>query len=193
MGSKKTLKQRSNLIVAEYIKNIWWILIVSSVLLIAVGVYALTFPGATIEFFAILFGLILLFGGAFGFVRSLINKSGASSIGVVFGVIAFIIGIFILLYPAVFVGILVFIFATILLIKSILTLQLSAGTKSSSKGWLIASGVMGIIASIFLFISPIIGGLAILMILGIYAILLGVLAIVDLISIRKKVNQLIKK
>lgn len=193
MGSKKTLKQRSNLIVAEYIKNIWWILIVSSVLLIAVGVYALAFPGATIEFFAILFGLILLFGGAFGFVRSLINKSGASSIGVVFGVIAFIIGIFILLYPAVFVGILVFIFATILLIKSILTLQLSAGTKSSSKGWLIASGVMGIIASIFLFISPIIGGLAILMILGIYAILLGVLAIVDLISIRKKVNQLIKK
>lgn len=192
MGTKKTLKQ-PGLAITEYLKGTWWVSLFSSILLIVIGVYALVFPGATIELFAALFGLILLFSGAFTFVRSLIRKSPASSLGIAFGVIAFIIGIFILLYPAVFVGILVFIFAIILLVKSIISLQLSTSAKDSSNGWLIASGIMGIIAAIFLFISPLIGGLAILMILGIYAILLGVLAIVDLISVRKKANKLFKK
>ena len=193
MATKKTLKKQPGSMVMDYINNIWWVLLLSSILLIGIGVYALIFPGATLELFSALFGLILLFAGAFGFVRSLLSKSPAAAFGIGLGVISFIMGIFVLLYPAAFVGILVFIFATILLIKSILTLRLAMNKKTSSNGWLIASGVVGIIASIFLFISPIISSLAILMILGIYAILFGILAIIDLIDVRRKISKFTKK
>jgi len=192
MAKNKVVNLITNSVIIDYIKNTWWVLMLSAILLILIGLYALVFPGATIQLFGILFGMILVFAGAFGFVRSLMNKNRATSVGIAVGVIAFIIGIYVLLYPAIFVELLVFIFALILLIKSIISLQITINAKKTSR-WLVASGIIGILAAIFLFISPMFGSLAILIILGIYAILLGIMSIIDLINIRRKFSKIIKK
>jgi uncharacterized membrane protein HdeD (DUF308 family) len=128
----------------------------------------------------------------FGFIRALASRNRASSIGIAVGVISFIIGVYILLYPVVFTEVLIFLFAIILLIKSIFSLQLSAGTASPTRTWLIISGTFGVIAATLLFILPGIGSIAILYILGIYAVLLGVLGIVDLITLRSKISKMLK-
>jgi uncharacterized membrane protein HdeD (DUF308 family) len=153
----------------------------------------LIFPGATIDIFAALFGCILVASGLFGFVRSITNKNRATSIGIITSVIAFIVGIYILLYPVIFVEFLVFLFAIVLLIKSIITLQLSGGATGSSSAWLVVSGILGVVAAIFLFVAPAIGSIAILILLGAYAILVGVLGIVDLVNIRGKFSKMVKK
>jgi uncharacterized membrane protein HdeD (DUF308 family) len=179
-------------VVVDYVKNAWWLLMLASVLLIAVGLYALVFPNATLELFAILLGFMLIVSGVFGFVRPLARKNRPAPISVVFSVIAFVVGVYILMYPPVFVGVLVFLFAIILLIKSILSLQLSLAAGRSNI-WLAISGILGIIAATFLFVSPAIGGLIVLYLLGAYAILLGALGIADLINLRYQFSKLLKK
>jgi Uncharacterized conserved protein len=193
MSVKKAVVRQVDNSVMEYIKNIWWILMSTSILLVIIGLYVLLFPGATIELFAMMLGAILILSGAFGFVKSLINKNRSTSIGIAVGVFAFIIGIYILLYPVVFIEFIVFLFAIILLIKSIINLQMSVNVKGSTNSWMMISGILGIIAATFLFVSPAIGSLAIQITLGCFATLLGVLAIIDLVNIRTKVSKAIKK
>jgi uncharacterized membrane protein HdeD (DUF308 family) len=193
MSNKKVTKRRPNKAVAEYVKDTWWTLLLLAILSVLIGLYAVIFPGATIELFATLFGIVLVICSVLGFVKSLANKQRATSLGIVISVITFVIGIYILLYPVIFVEFLVFLFAIILLIKSIFALQLSTSTTGSSNAWLIVSGIVGIVAATFLFVSPAIGGIAILYILGIYAIIFGVMAIVDLANIRRKFQKLLKK
>ncbi|MDR3125875.1 MAG: DUF308 domain-containing protein, partial [Candidatus Nomurabacteria bacterium] len=185
MSSKKITLRRPSSVVVEYIKNAWWALLLSALLLVAIGLYALVLPGATINFFAALFGIVLVAAGAYSFIKSLLRRHRSASFGLVIGVITFIIGIYILLYPVIFVEFLVFIFAIILLVKSIFALQLSSTATGPSSAWLIVSGVLGVVAATFLFVSPAIGSLAILYVLGACAVLLGALIIADLISLRR--------
>jgi uncharacterized membrane protein HdeD (DUF308 family) len=192
MSNKKVRPRRADSVVVEYVKNAWWLLLVASILLVAIGLYALVFPGVTLELFATLLGFVLVAGGVFGLIRSLARKSRGAPIGIATSVISFIVGIYILLYPLVFVEVLVFLFAIALLIKSILALQLSVATGPTNL-WLAISGALGIIAATFLFVSPAIGGIAVLYLLAIYAILLGALAIADLVNLRSKFSKLLKK
>jgi uncharacterized membrane protein HdeD (DUF308 family) len=192
MSNKKSPRKRPSLAVVDYIKNAWWLLMLASILLIAIGLYALVFPNVTLELFATLLGIVLAAGGAFGFAKTLTSKNRATSLGIATSVIAFVIGLYILLYPLVFVEVLIFLFAIILLIKSIFSLQLSVAT-SPTNIWLAVSGSLGIIAATFLFVSPAIGGLAILYLLGAYAILLGVLGIADLVNLRTQISKMFKK
>lgn len=192
MSAKDTKPHNPGEAIMGYIKNSWWVLMILAILGIAIGLYAVFFPGATLEIFIAFFGAMLIVGGVIGVIRSFIGDKVFSGVSLALGVIAFIAGILIVQHPVVFTGILVYVVATILLIKSLLSLKMVAGAKSGTEAWLIVSGVLGVIAAIFLFVSPVIGGLAILLVLGVYAIVFGVVSIIDLISVRKKFSKLIK-
>jgi uncharacterized membrane protein HdeD (DUF308 family) len=193
MLDNKNVERKLNTKTTDFIKSTWWVLLLASILLTVIGVYALFFPGATLELFAIFTGAILITSGIFGFIKSLSTSKTTSVAGIILSIVSFIIGIYILIYPVVFIEVLLFLFAIALLAKSIVDIQISTNMSGSSKGWLIFSGIIGIIAAVFLFISPTISGIAILLILGVYAILLGVLSIIDLCSVRSKVKKALKK
>lgn len=176
-----------------YVKNSWWVLMILAILSVILGLYAVFFPGATMEFFIIFFGALLITGGVIGAIRSFVGDKMFSGFSLALGVIAFVAGLLIVLHPVAFAGILVYLIAIILLIKSLLSLRLATNTKNGTEAWLIISGVLGIIASILLFVSPVVGGLAVLLLLGIYLIVFGIISIIDLISARKKFSKLIKK
>jgi uncharacterized membrane protein HdeD (DUF308 family) len=164
----------------------------ASILLIVIGLYTLVFPNVTLELFATLLGFVLVAGGAYGFVKSLTRRNRGAPIGIATGVIAFVIGLYVLLYPLVFVEVLIFLFAIILLIKSIFALQLSVATAPTNI-WLAVSGALGIIAATFLFVSPAIAGIAVLYLLAAYAIILGALGIADLVNLRSQISKILKK
>jgi uncharacterized membrane protein HdeD (DUF308 family) len=192
MSNKKFESGRIHSMVVDYVKNAWWLLLSASILLVVIGLYALTFPNVTLELFAALLGFVLVAGGVFGIVKPLARKNRTTPLGITVGVIALVIGSCILLYPLIFVEVLVFLFAITLLIKSILALQLSFATGPTNI-WLAISGALGIIAAAFLFVSPAIGGIAVLYLLAIYAIILGTLGIADLVSLRSRMSKLLKK
>jgi uncharacterized membrane protein HdeD (DUF308 family) len=193
MSTKKTKPRLPKLAVVEYVKSTWWLLLLTAVLLVLIGLYALLFPGATISLFAAMFGWVLVVAGAISFAKGLSRRSQLSSIGLGVGLVSFVVGIYVLLYPVVFTEFLVFLFALILLIKSILALQMAVSAAGPASTWLVVSGVCGVVAATFLFVSPVIGGLAVLYVLGACAILLGLLGIADLITLRSKVAKIFKK
>jgi uncharacterized membrane protein HdeD (DUF308 family) len=192
MTAKKFNNKYPNEAVLNYIKNIWWIMLLVALLTILLGLYAVFMPGATIEFFVTLFGVILVVSGVLGVVKSFASKF-FSSINLIGGVLAFVMGVIVIQHPVGFTEFLVYLIAIFLLIKSLLSLRLAVIIKNSTDAWLVLSGIIGIIASIFLFITPAMSGLAILIVLGIYAIMVGILGIIDLINIRRKYSKLLKK
>lgn len=180
--------------VMKYVKGSWWVMLILAILTVILGVYAVFFPGATLEFFTALFGAMFIVGGLIGGVKSFIGKNHFSAAGLVMSLLALIIGILIVIYPLVFAGILIYIISIALLIKSILAFKYAFDAKKGdAKAWMIVSGVLGIIAAIFLFVYPMIGGLTILLLLGIYAIVFGIFSIIDLISTRRQFKKLTKK
>lgn len=175
-----------------YVKNSWWTLMVLAILSVILGLYAIFFPGATMEFFIVFFGSFLIIGGVFGIINSFIGDKRFSTPGLIVGALCLIAGIFIVQNPLGFSNFLVYLCAVILLIKSLLNMQLSDKAKSGADTWLIVTGFLGVAASIFLFISPTIGGITVLLILGIYAVVFGIASIIDLINARRKVEKYIK-
>lgn len=176
----------------SYVKNSWWTLMVLAILITLLGLYAVFFPGATIELFVIFFGALLIGGGIVGVITSFIGNKATSGFSLAVSIVAFVCGILVVQNPIGFTEFLIFLIAVCLLVKSLLGLRLAISSKRGSNAWLIISGFLGIIASIFLFVYPTIGGIAILLVLGMYLIIFGIVSIIDLINVRNKFSKLIK-
>ena len=189
---KKSKSKQVNALVS-YLKNFWWTSIILAVLSILLGIYAVSFPGMTVEFLTAFFGALMFLFGIFSIVKSFAGSKQFSSVNMISGVVLFVLSAFVIRYPEALQSFLVYIIAIILILKSFLNFRLSDGTEDSASIWLIISGIIGVVAALFLVISPMISGQIIVLLLGVYAIVFGVVSIIDLISTRRKISKAFKK
>jgi uncharacterized membrane protein HdeD (DUF308 family) len=104
-------------------------------------------------------------------------------IAVVFGVVAFIA-------PAITILTLVLLFGAFAMANGILSLILAyKAPKGSRLGGLIFGGILGIIAGLIAFLMPGITALSLVMLVGAWAILTGVMEIVAAVKLRKVITN----
>lgn len=105
------------------------------------------------------------------------------------GICAIIFGILALVWPGITLYTLVIFFGAYAIVSGAFTLFSAFRHDAQSKGWLIASGVLGIVAGIVAFVWPGITTLALLFVIAFWAIFTGVAEIAGGIRLRKVIDN----
>ncbi|HEY0535535.1 MAG TPA: HdeD family acid-resistance protein [Actinoplanes sp.] len=111
------------------------------------------------------------------------------------GVLAILFGVTALVWPGITVFALVLIFGAYSLVDGAFTLATAlgrrdrGGTETGSMIWLVVQGIAGVMIGVLAFVWPGITAVALLWLIGIWAIVIGVLEVVAAIRLRRQLRR----
>jgi uncharacterized membrane protein HdeD (DUF308 family) len=154
-----------------------WALIVIGALAVLAGIVAILFPGLTLLNLIIIFGWFAIIAGVIEVIHAFTgDRSGEGRVILaLWGIATIIAGLFALLLPGITLGAFILLIAAYFIVTGIV--QIVASFRGHLHGWLLAWGVIGVIAGIVALVYPSAAALTIAIVFGVYAILGGISAI----------------
>ncbi|HEX5832971.1 MAG TPA: HdeD family acid-resistance protein [Pyrinomonadaceae bacterium] len=159
----------------------WWALLLRGIAAIVFGLLAFIWPGITLTALVLLWGAYALVDGAFSIVAG-IRSHGESRrwwvlllegiLGVAAGVVAFLI-------PGITALVLLLLIAAWAIVTGVFEIAAAIQMRKYIRGeWLlILAGIASILFGGLLFLNPVAGALAVVWLIGAYAIVFGVLLV----------------
>ena len=174
---------------ADIAKGAWIWAVVRGVIAIIFGIVALTSPITTAIVLATVIGVFAIIDGIIDIVDA-IRHRGTSGVGlrVFLGVISLLFGIIILVWPGKTVGFMVILIAIWSIAIGLLQIIANVGIRKEAPGawvWGVISGALGVIFGILVLFNLGIGLVALMWMLGIWAIVFGLALIVLGLQVRK--------
>lgn len=166
----------------------WWLYLVRGIIAVLFGIMALLWPAITIGVLVILFGAYVLIEGVLAVGSSLRNHNEKGWwILLLEGLAGIIIGIFTFFIPSLTAQILLLFIALWALVTGVLEIAAAVALRKDIQGeWILAlSGIFSVLIGILLLASPGTGLLAIVWLIGLYAVVFGALLIYLGIKLRK--------
>ncbi|WP_283137294.1 HdeD family acid-resistance protein [Rhizohabitans arisaemae] len=159
----------------------WWLLTLRGLLAILFGLLALFWPGITVLALVLMFGFFALVEGIFRLVAAF-GRAGRESrwLLVLGGVVGIAIGLITLFWP----GITAIVLLVLIAVWAILTglfeiIAAVALRREISNVWLLAlAGAFSFVFGIFMIALPRQGAIAVVWLIGIYAIVFGIAMVV---------------
>lgn len=156
----------------------WWILVARGVFAVIFGVLALLVPGLTLATLVILFGAYVLVDGAIGVYSAISQRADHDRwwIGLIEGAIGIIAGVLTFVWPGITALVLLYLIAFWSLFTGFMEIGAAIQLrKEISQEWLLGlSGVISVLFGVLLIVAPGSGALAVVWLIGIYAIVFGV-------------------
>ena len=166
----------------ETLKRHWWVPVLRGVVAIIFGIMAFAYPGLTVAVLVLLFGAWVLVDGIFRIIGAIGHRSSDPDWGwqLVIGILGIIIGLLTFHAPAITALALVIYIAAWALMIGATEIVAAIKLRHEIKGecFLILMGVVSIIFAIMLLWNPLPGALALVWLIGSYAIVFGVLGII---------------
>lgn len=160
----------------------WWQIALRGLIALIFGVLVLAWPGISILVFAIIFGAFVFVDGIFTLVAAINYKAGAGRRTWLFirGIAGIIVGLITFFWPAITALALFLIVAAWALVTGVMELAFAfTANKSAAIRWMFAvSGILSLILGGLMLANPILGLRVIMWIIGVYAILAGILLII---------------
>ena len=155
----------------------WWSLLARGIIAVLFGLAALFWPGLTLFVLVYIFGAFVLVEGIIAIYHAFQERRQTNWWMLLLeGIAGVILGILVFIWPGITALILLFLIAAWALITGIIELVAAFTT---GMGWLLAlAGALSILLGIVLFARPRAGILSLVWVIGIYAIIWGVLLIV---------------
>jgi uncharacterized membrane protein HdeD (DUF308 family) len=156
----------------------WWVVALRGILAILFGIVALVYPGATLLSLALVFGAYALIDGVFA-IFAAIGYGGREAVWYVLeGILGIAVGIATFFYPNITAQALVYLIGFWAILTGIF--EVVAGFELPvARDWLLAlAGVLSILFGVLVFFNPGSGAVAIVWLIGIYALLFGVTMLV---------------
>jgi len=164
--------------VKKYLSQYWWVFLLRGVLAIVFGILAFAMPLITLATLVIIWGAYAFVDGIFALWSAIAGTTHGDDRWLVGlqGVVGIIAGVITLVLPAITaIGLLIAIAAWILVVGA---LQIVAAIKLrkeiEGEFWLGLSGLISILFAFFLIARPDQGALALVWVIGTYAVLFGV-------------------
>lgn len=178
-------------VLADLYKKAWYMLLIRGILLVVFGVLVASWPGLALYTFIIFFGAFALVHGIIGLIGSIMNRADNEDWWLVLleGVIGIVIGVLTFAWPGLTGLILAYFIAAWALITGVLRIYSAMKLRKVITGeWmLVIAGIISMLFGIFVFVRPLAGAVAIAWLIGIYAIVFGLLGI--MLSFRIKAWQ----
>ncbi len=162
----------------EALVNKWWVFAVRGILGILFGVIALVYPGLTLAVLVLFLGAYAGLDGILSLIAA-VGGDGRDRVWYILeGIIGIGLAILILSYPVVSERALIYVIALWAILTGIL--EILAGFELPlARDWLLAlAGVLSVVFGVLVFANPAAGALAIVWLIGIYAILFGIVELV---------------
>ena len=172
-------------------KKIWIFAIIRGVLGIIFGLIALFAPIATALVLAIVIGIYAIVDGVFDIIEAIRHRGSSSSsmaFRIVLGAVSILFGILVLVWPGMSLGILVIMVSIWAIVIGILQILSSVGHRRlPDSGWVwgIIAGAVAILFGVLVLIRPGAGLVSIIWIIGIWAIVWGIVLIILGFQLRK--------
>jgi uncharacterized membrane protein HdeD (DUF308 family) len=167
----------------ERLTGHWWLVALRGLLAILFGVIALAWPRITIAALVLVFGIYALVDGVAALYSAVTrrNLAGADRGWLVLqGVLGIIVGVMVFVWPGITALILLVLIAAWALVTGVLQIMAAITLRREIRNeWLLLiGGILSIIAGIILIVRPGVGALALILVIGIYAILYGIAQLV---------------
>ena len=157
----------------------WWLLALRGLLALIFGLLALIWPAITLRVLVILFGAYALVDGLFRVITALKDSRKRWGILLLEGVLGIALGILAFIWPDITALALLYLIAAWALVTGILEIMAAVWLRKELKGeWLLGlAGLASVVFGLLLVIWPGSGVLAIVWLIGAYAVVFGVLLI----------------
>jgi uncharacterized membrane protein HdeD (DUF308 family) len=166
----------------------WGWIVAYGVASVLLGIVAFIYPGATLIVIAIVFAIQLLFGAVYQFVFAFaipLEAGWLRALTAVVAVFAFVVGLYLLGHT----GLTLLLLATLLgiywIAQGVIELFVSIGhPELPSRGWMIASGVLSILAGAVVVVYPVTSLVFLTIFLGIWLVIFGAILVARGFSLR---------
>lgn len=175
----------------------WWPFVVGGLALVIFGIMAIVWPDITVITLVVLFGAVALVDGVFTIAGGLTSTEDQTMrwFLVVAGVFSVIIGVLILIWPDITGKVVLYIIGTFAVVSGItrtLTAMFWPLERRSDKWLLVISGLLGIAFGVLIFAWPASGALAIVWLIGLFAIIFGVVVMVlgfEVLNVNRRLRK----
>ena len=166
------------MLMLENLARNWWVFVLRGVAAILFGVVAFMWPGITLAALVLLFAFWALFDG----ILALIGSVGAAEAHepwwplVFMGLLGIAAGLFTLRWPGITALALLFVIAYWSILRGLLEIVAAVRLRHLIPGdwWVIISGIASIAFGVLLVMYPASGLLAVIWLIGIYAVVFGI-------------------
>jgi uncharacterized membrane protein HdeD (DUF308 family) len=170
----------------ENARQYWLLILFRGIIAVIFGIMALISVEFTLLFLVYLFGIYVLFDGILAIAVSLQERKTSSVWVIVFliGIVGFVVGILSFIHPG-NVALLIFYLIAAWLIIAGLFGMISALLRASGTEWLsIIGGILSIIVGIVFFLHPTSSILSIVWLLGLFALVYGIIQIIKAFQVK---------
>lgn len=174
----------------KMIRN-WWLLLVTGILSIAVGIVVFARPVESYLTLSIVFGIMMLVSGITELVVSASSRNyfTTRTYNIIGGILDLLLGIFLCAYPQITLVILPIVLGVWMLYHSFMIIGLGSDMDSfrvPGSGWTIAGGVILLLLSILILVRPFSIGIATVVYLtGASFVVFGIMGIALSLKLRK--------
>lgn len=179
--------------VKEYVDNLWWLFVLQGMATLVFGVVALFFPGLTLASLLLTFAVYAVVVGVVELVHGFrdIGRNGSWWFSLLVGVVLVGVGVYLVAHPSLTLTAFLALLGSLLLVRGVADLFVAAfytGNNDHRWMWAIA-GVLGVVAAIWVWRSPVAGGLAFVWVLGLYALMAGSITLAYAFRVREMVKK----
>lgn len=160
------------------VKN-WWLHVLRGILAILFGIVAIIWPGITLHVLVLLFGIYLILEGILALSAAFVRRKQSTYwwLLLIEGFMSLGVGFFALVWPSLTAVVLLVFIAVWAILTGIVEIMAAVQLRKVIRGeWTLGlAGFISILIGIFLIAKPLAGVVAVVWIIGLYAILFGVL------------------
>ncbi|SRR6266487_2769608 len=170
----------------EISRAYWWLILLRGIVALLFGIMALISVEFTLLFLVYLFGAYVLLDGIMAIIASLQERRSSSAWWVVFllGIVGIVVGVLSFIHPGNVALVIFYLVAAWLIIAGLFGL-ISAMLRATGTEWLsIVGGIISIIVGIIFLLHPTSSILSIVWLLGLFALVYGIIQIVRAIQLR---------
>src|SRR3989441_3468359 len=168
--------------IIETLKRHWWVPVIRGIAAIVFGIIALRYPGLTVATLVLFFGAWVLIDGIFRIVGAIAGRAADPEWGfhLIIGIIGIIIGFLTFRAPLITALALIIYIAAWALMIGATEIAFAIKLRREIKGewFLILMGLLSIAFAVMLLWNPLPGALALVWLIGSYAIAFGILAVI---------------
>ena len=171
------------------VARVWWVVLIIGIIFAVFGVVMLFNVAAGATAIAIIVGAFLIFDGLVEMVSG--GRRGGSRVwAVVLGILLVIGGIVVISWPGVTFLVIAVIWGITLLVGGIARVVAAAMLRGYGWGWLVVLGIVEAILGILMLAWPDVTAYVILLLIGIYSIIAGLLQILLSFQLKKAPERL---
>jgi uncharacterized membrane protein HdeD (DUF308 family) len=156
----------------------WWAIALRGVAAIAFGILALLMPAITIAALILLFGVYAVVEGIFNVIAAVRGQSGAPRWFLLLGgLVSIAAGIIAFVWPGLTAIVLLYVIAAWAIVTGVLEIAaaIRLHNRIRGEGWLVLGGILSVVAGVLMMARPGVGALALVLWIGAYILVLGIL------------------